>query len=190
MNGYGRNDVLKFLEFLGDKGLMNADTVTTRRVAFNAVFGILDDAEAADVRKLNIDDVMSRFVNKKGSGFKPDSLKLYKARATKALEDFLAYKKDPLSFKPAISQRSTRSPNERSNSSVRVASNTVPTEAPSLGTPFRVHPIGETESLVFPIPIRPGVVVKVAGIPADLTAQEARRVSSVILALAASADDK
>jgi hypothetical protein len=38
--------------------------------------------------------------------------------------------------------------------------------------------------IVFPIPIRPDVVVKVVGLPSDLTKQEAARIGNVINALA------
>ena len=177
MDGFSRADLLKFLDFLQDKGLMNADTVGSRRVAVTAVLGILDEDEASDVRTVDMDSLMTRFVNKKGNGFKPESLKLYKARASKALEDFVFYKKDPLSFKPGLTTRGTKSAAENTREAKDSQDVTRPQKT------AQTQGLG-TETLVFPIPIRPGVVIKIAGIPSDLTTSEAKRVSSVIMALA------
>jgi hypothetical protein len=40
------------------------------------------------------------------------------------------------------------------------------------------------ETVDIPVPIRPGVVVRLTGIPNDLTSSEARKLANVVLALA------
>jgi hypothetical protein len=40
-----------------------------------------------------------------------------------------------------------------------------------------------------PVPVRPGSIVQINGIPVDLTAEEARKIASVIMAFAAVASD-
>jgi hypothetical protein len=41
-------------------------------------------------------------------------------------------------------------------------------------------------AIEFPIPIRKGVIVRVAGIPSDLSPEEATKIGNVILALSGS----
>jgi hypothetical protein len=43
-----------------------------------------------------------------------------------------------------------------------------------------------TTKIIFPIPLREGVVVQIHNLPMDLTAAEAQRISAVINALAVS----
>ena len=174
-----RSELLQFLDFLADKGLMNSQTASSRKVAVGALLGILSEDEAADVTKLDIDQVTQRFHNLKGNSFRPDSVKLYKSRAQSAIRDFAAYKKDPLSFKPALEQRASRNIDAKPKSPASDKTETT-TSLPHASASF------QTEGLVFPIPLRPDVTVKIAGIPPDLTQAEARKISNVIAALAIS----
>jgi hypothetical protein len=59
------------------------------------------------VTPLDLDEVSKRFMNKRGSAFKPDSVKIYKARVASAIQDFLKYKADPLNFKVGITSKPT-----------------------------------------------------------------------------------
>ena len=175
--GLSKTDLIQFLDFLGDKGLMNPQTASARKASVGSLLGILNEDEAADVTKLDLNQVTQRFLNLKGSEFKPESVKVYKSRTESSIRDFVAYKKDPLSFKPALEQRAPRSTEAKSKSP---ASERVETTPSSQHVPISF----QTDGLVFPIPLRPDVTIKIAGIPPDLSQAEARKISNVIAALA------
>ncbi len=185
---YSREAILEFLDFLAAKGLLNRTTAVSRKAAVNTLLSILSPEEAGNLRKLDVDDLVLRFSNLKGSDFKPESLRVYKSRLSSVLDDYHRYKTDPLSFRPRVAQRSrgTKPADARTEKS----SDTRPTQNPETerGAENAVteDPI---QSIVFPIPIRPGVIVKVAGIPSDLTPEEAQKIGNVILALSGSQED-
>lgn len=185
---YSRDAVLDFLDFLANKGLLNRGTAVSRKAAVNTLLSILSEEEAADLRALDLDDLVLRFSNLKGSEFKPESLRVYKSRLNSVLQDYARYKSDPLGFKPKISGR------ERSEKQSRTQADKVgSSKSEKVATPAVVQPLrsqdDETQSIVFPIPIRSGVIVKVAGIPSDLTPEEAQKIGNVILALSGSQEN-
>jgi len=169
-----------FLDYLSAKGIMKPSTVTARRAAAKAIFEILDSEDVADLRDLDVDQAVTRFANLKGNGFTPGSLKSYKSRFAGALSDFLAYKANPLAFKPGVTPRQ-----RRSKAQLAPKQEQAETYAQESGP----RALAQQETLVFPIPLRPNVVVQVAGIPSDLTTAEARKISAVITALGASSED-
>jgi hypothetical protein len=186
MNGsYSRQGLLDFLDYLGKKGLMKVATVMSRKAAVNTLLSILNEEEAADLRNLDLDMLLQRFANLKGAEFKPESVRVYKSRLNSALSDFANYKKNPLSFKPQVSTRDRPQPRnssrERNESGVSAVAG--PVDIPV------TESFAKVEDITFPIPIRRGVIVKVAGIPADLTPEEATKIGNVILALSGSQEE-
>lgn len=168
--------LVQFLDYLGNKGLMNANTVSTRKAAVNKVLGILSDEELGDVTQIDLDLVMTRFTNLEGQKYTPDSRAAYKSRVKASIEDFEKYLANP-NFKPAVSSaprkpRSTPQPTETSTSDSP--------QAPA-GSGGKVLP----SSSILQIQIRPEVVIYVQGLPFDLTQQEARRITNVINAMVA-----
>jgi len=171
MTHFSRDSLLEFLDFLGKKGLMNKTTVASRKAATNTLLSILSDQEAEDVTKLDLNEVAMRFTNLKGVGFKPESIKVYKSRVSSAIEDLKQYRANPLSFKPSIVSpkppSATKEKDSENNSVVR----------------HKTHVDSPTD-VIFPVPIRPDVVVKIVGVPSDLTKREAAKIANVIAALA------
>jgi hypothetical protein len=167
-----RSNLLDFLDFLRKKGMINSSTASSRKAAVNTLLSILSPEEAADLGKINFDDVAVRFSHLKGSDFKPDSIKVYKSRVYNSLEDLRRYIKDPVNFRPVTSsQQSSNNKAERNDS---------PPAHKKKADPMPLTPT----DVVFPIPIRPDCVIKVVGIPSDLTPQEATKIGKVIAALA------
>ena len=180
-----QEDLVAFLDYLSEKGLMNAQTAGGRKGAIKTLMSVLDPSETADVTTLNLDEVAMRFLNKRGSEFKPDSVKVYKSRVANAIEDFKKYRADPLNFKVAIVPKPSTAKAEKSSSQ--------PKEAATQASPAQQQPISAFVSpseIVFPIPIRPNSIVKIVGLPSDLTKQEAARIANVIHALANIEDTK
>ncbi len=172
---YSREGLLSFLDYLGAKGLMKRPTVSGRKAAANALLGILTAEEAKDLSKLDLDQLTRRFSNLKGKDFKPKSLQVYKSRLASALEDFQNYRRNPLAFRPSLSPKERRVSASLPRKEVR--------DETVVGTPTRQH-VSIADELIFPIPLRDGVVVRIACIPSDLTTAEARKIANVVLALA------
>jgi hypothetical protein len=173
---FSRQAILDFMDYLGGKGLMNKSTVASRKAAANTLLSILDEDEARDLRNLDLDGLVQRFSNLKGKSFKPESLRVYKGRLANVLKDFKNYQSDPLSFRPnvASAKRTTHKAHEEASS----------TESANVDRTGRDKSVQETHSeLVFPIPIRPDVIVSISGIPDDLTEKEAEKISKVVRAL-------
>jgi hypothetical protein len=181
--GYAKQDVLNFLDYLSNKGLMNKDTVAARRAAVNTLLSILSDEESANLRGLDLDMLLQRFVNLKGSGFKPESVRVYKSRLGAVLADFERYKSDPLKYKPNHTARD-RTQRSQNGDTAKETSRQTAAPAPPAGTASAND--DEIQAIEFPIPIRKGVIVKVTGIPSDLTPEEATKIGNVILALSGS----
>jgi hypothetical protein len=182
---YSRQAVLKFLDHLADKGLANRATVVSRKAAVNTLLSILSDDEASDLRKLDVDDLLLRFFNLKGEGFKPASLNVYKSRLNSVLSDFERYRQNPLGFKSRVTARDKVG---RAKADARDADDNklAPAKSKRPAQPEKVEEQVAFEKIDFPIPIRPGVIVKVTGIPSDLTPDEAVKIGNVILALSGS----
>ena len=98
---FSKDALLSFIEYAGSKGLLNKATANARKVAAKRVTAILEPHEAEDVTKLDIDAVMHRFSNMEGSAFTPESLSAYRSRFRASIDDFVNWKKDPMSFRPA-----------------------------------------------------------------------------------------
>lgn len=171
--------LLSFLEYLGSKGLMPRNTVGGRKAAVSKMLGVLDPEETGDVTALNLDQVMTRFVNLEGKNYTPDSLTVYRSRVNASINDFVAYLENPAAFKPSGSSKKSKTEAAKKPSTSKVESH------PKVQGPAHRFDAGHTASAnVFPIPIRPDVVVRIHGMPFDLTAAEADKIANVVRAMA------
>jgi len=183
MNGKkSREAALEFLEYVAQKGLMAQATARARKAAVSKVLGILDENEARDVTSIDLDAVMSRFGHLQGKGYTPQSLVTYKSRAKAALDDFASYVENPLAFKPSVQARERKPVSGKASSSAtRNTSEGMAPEAPRQSAPAVAGPMA---SSILPIPIRADLTVHIQGLPFDLTEAEARKIASVIQAMA------
>jgi hypothetical protein len=163
-------DLLAFLDWMADKGLAPANTISSRKASSNKVLSALGAEETADVTLVDVDDAIRRFGVKHGQDYSPDSLQSYKSRLRTALDDFKAYCDNPVGFRPA-GRSPVRAKSERSSTpKARVSTDPEPL-APRQPS-FNVVPVG----------IRENVTVQIGNLPFDLTAEEARKIANVILA--------
>jgi hypothetical protein len=106
----------------------------------------------------------------------------YKSRVRSALDDFTSYVDNPLGFKPSLQSRERASsgpkpPAAKPRSDREPAPPTAsPSPAQNLGGPMA--------SSILPIPIRADLTVHVQGLPFDLSEAEAKKIASVIQAMA------
>jgi hypothetical protein len=174
-NEHSLEDLLGFLSHASDRGLMPAATAQALAVACRNVFGVLTEPEKADLRKVNLDEVIRRFTNKRAKEFNPSSLTAYGRRVHRAVDHFLAWRSDPAGFK--VKTRSTNSGRKRERET--------PDESPSQPglrreTTVDAAPLSADGSYATSVPVRPGQLVTITGIPDDLTNAEAERLSEFI----------
>lgn len=176
-----REDFIRFLEYLGNKGLVPQATASARRTAAAKVLEVLSDQEAQDVTIIDIDDVMPRFDNLNPRQYTPESLQSYRSRLKTALEDFRAYCENPVSFKPNGKIRLKL----KQPSANAVGSNKKPLPAKewTMGGGLSPSPAVDLPNVnQLPIQLRQNLTVRVFGLPFDLTKQEAQKVANIILA--------
>jgi site-specific recombinase XerC len=172
---YSKDALMKFYGYLSSKGLVNQNTVAARKAAANKMLSILDETESADLRSIDIDQVATRFFNLHGKDFTPDSMTTYKSRLKSGIDDFIKYTTNPASFKPEGSRPRAQ----------RKLDNEVKSQNGHDGVPHVTPPRPDfTDESVFPIPIRQGLVVKLIGLPSDLSKKEAQKIANVVLAFA------
>jgi hypothetical protein len=176
-----REAAIDFLEYLAQKGLMAPATARARKTSLSTVLGILDDQEAQDVTSIDLDEVMKRFGHLQGKDYTPKSLVTYKSRVRSALDDFSSYVKNPLAFKPTLQTRERKPSGTSSSNATRNNSAALPAESPRNPMPVIAGPMA---SSILPIPIRSDLTIYIQGLPYDLTATEAKKIASVIQAMA------
>jgi hypothetical protein len=176
-NPRSRSELLKFLDYVGAKGLLSPATAESRKASVNKVLGILSDDEAADVGKIDLDEVVRRFANLHGQGYTADSLRTYKSRTKSSIDDFVRYVDNPMAFKVGGAKRTPRSKAAKEQANASPASTTAPQSQVVVTTP-------SAGSGIIPIPLRADLTVHVQGLPFDLTSREAKKIANVILAMA------
>ena len=177
---YSRDALIEFLGYLGDKGLMNRNTVVSRRAACNKILSILTPEEAADLRSINVDDVAHRFNNLEGKKYTPKSLQVYKSRLNASLDDFFRYRENPANFTTGTKSRKRDSNISQEGSfPSKILSNAEGSHSEKLSA----QPLPQSSPTInVPIALRRDCVVQINGVPVDLTKAEATKISNVILA--------
>ena len=173
-DGRSRADLLAFVDYLGQKGLIPPNTASARKASANKVLAILAENEAADVTLLDQNSLFTRFGHLHKSDYSPESLQTYVSRTRTALDDFKRFCDEPLNFRPKPSGvMKLRGVNGKPKPGAAPAS--PDDQRPS-------EPVSTHAVQVLPISIRADLVVKIAGLPHDLTASEAQRIANIVLA--------
>jgi hypothetical protein len=179
-----RENLLSFLDYCKDKGLMKPSTAEARKAAVNQVLGILNESESADVSKIDVDHLLGRFQNLHGKRYTPDSLKTYRARVRNSIEEFLRYLQNPMDFQPKGGSTARKTTNVKGTSvQLSTRRSVSPEDNVSRAT---ISPPTSTSTL--PIPLRSDLTVLIHGLPFDLSQQEARKIANVVLAMAGAYD--
>ena len=191
MNGKrSREAAMEFHDYMARKGLMAKPTALARKAALSRVLSVLSEQEAEDVTSVDLDDVMTRFTHLQGSSYTPESLTTYKSRVKSALEDFNSYIANPLGFRPSLNVRKPKpgklllkpkptGTEQGAQQNSQAEGGATPVPPPPAPTP----PAFDAASIL-PIPLRADLVVRIHGIPFDLTEPEAKKIANVVLAMA------
>lgn len=171
---YSLNSLLKFLKYAGMEGLINPASARSRRNAAEQLGSEMTAAERADLRLVDVDELASRFHKLEESSIRSEALDLYAQRLKMALTDFFAWMEDSAGFKSIGGERHRairRGPAGVSAiSREQEAAEQIALEAT------------ENPSSIVPIPLRDQLVVYVANLPLNLSAEEADKISRVIQA--------
>ncbi|MGR4872067.1 hypothetical protein ACIPRI_24730 [Variovorax sp. LARHSF232] len=188
MQALNKTNLLRFITFGIDKGLVKAATGNSWKAAVSKIletYGPEDDLSAIDV----VTEVRM-FNNRNPSALSPDSLKTYQGRLVIALNEFKKYQDDPTKYKgisarvpsaksqdkPKKKQADTYEPAMpmNSNSSLEV----IDVQA----KPAQSASAVSAGSLVMPFPLRPSFLAQIV-IPRDMNREEAARLCSFITSL-------
>lgn len=178
-NPRSRDELLKFLSYVGAKGLLSPATAESRKASVNKVLGILSDHEAADVSKIDLEEVVRRFANLHGQGYTADSLRTYKSRTKSSIDDFLRYVENPMAFKVGGAKRTPRAKPTKDSAAV-----STPQSERIENQPTSAAVTPSAGSAIVPIALRADLTVHIQGLPFDLSAREAKKIANVILAMA------
>jgi hypothetical protein len=168
-------------DWVAQKGLMPSATARAIKAAVSQILKIENNWETVDVHSLDIDGLFARFRNL--SKLAPGSLAAYESRFRSGLESYLDYLDNPTSYQPKKrkgSQRDDKAPS-KSKSKSRVGP-TAGIRSSALSTPVASS---ASKLVVYPFPVRPDVFAELK-LPADLTVDEASRLSAFLKAIALS----
>lgn len=174
------NALIEFLDWTAEKGLMAKNTVGGRKAAVSAVLGVLDPEEKGDVTGVDVDSAMTRFVNLHGKKYNTSSLNVYRSRTNAAINDFQKWLSEPLAFKPQGGKTEKKPASKIPRAPKAALGHAASGDHHFTGS---VAP-PQASANVFPIPIRDNIVVRIHGLPFDLTAAEAEKIANVVKAMA------
>lgn len=184
---YSIHKLQEFFSLVISRGLMKKATAESRRTAVMKVLGVLDDDAKQDLREIDRDDAFNRFQNLTAQDYSPDSLAIYRTRFNAALDDFIRWAENPAGFRSAVATRTARRPRPVNGGREARLPELPLQDEPS---PFAFSAEPETprpsvyDCLDIPVPLRKGVVVRIHGLPSDLTVDEASKITAVVNAYA------
>ncbi len=176
MTGGTGRALVEFLDRAAEKGWLNKNTAAGYRIACHRILAIEPDWERVDLSRLEVDDIIQRFVTLKGGEYSPRSLETYKSRFGKAIQTYLDWAQDPSSWRPPTRTQQKRPGRPTSSPSAEEGSagnrrRQLTKSSPSDGM------------ITYPFPVREDVDAQLV-LPRDLRPDEVRRLVAFINALA------
>lgn len=176
---FSKNALMKFLDTVVAKGLINANTAGGLKAACSR---ILDDlADTDDVRGVDVNTAVVRYNNRNPGALSPNSLAEYQRRVSRAISDFVSWVENPASFKPRARGASGKNGRKTENAGGQRAT---ATHSDTPHTANAASPAPTSTGLPLSYPLRSDFLAQVV-IPRDLTSEEARRLGAFLLTLAA-----
>lgn len=170
---------LRLLDFLREapkQGLLNPAVARSRANAIEQLFVELTREEKDNIRLIDVDKLAARLHTIQGSTIRSEVLVLYKTRVSEALIDYLAWLQNPTTF-ATISGHTLRRGMRAFATDTDNAEELRALEDIALAT-------SERRKDYLSVPLREGMSVYITNLPLDLSAEEAGRISRVVMALA------
>lgn len=174
----------KFLEVSKLKSYYNNNTAGGYSSAVNKILGELPEAELSDVSIVDLDQAIRRFDNKSPGTLSSESMRAYKNRLVRIIEDFVSYQRDPINFRIRGANKTNTAPKEKKQTNgkpknITIAKNS-PIESPEADIPSSF----KEERMTMHYPLRPELMVQLV-LPKDLKLAEAKRLSAFLKTLCA-----
>jgi len=137
-----RDSLFDFLDFAAEKGLVKKTTAAARKDASKTILKILDEDEAADLSKVDLEDVIQRHRNLATGRIMPQTLAAYESRTRTAVKDFLEYFNNPTVWKPSTQRRAKRAGGDRSTAKSSITKDLgspKPIGQPSVHIDLQIH---------------------------------------------------
>lgn len=186
-NQYSLDALRDFLDWAADKGAIKRATALSWRTAVDKVFADPDGIDTNDLRNLgqSLEVMLTRFTNLHGKEYTSASLRTYQGRVRSAVTEFLRYADNPANYSPRIARRAGRASSakndDRQPQPVSGGASHINGDAASQGS---VQRTAQAEGLTIPVPIREQTLVRIYGLPTDLTPTEAEKIANVVKAYA------
>jgi hypothetical protein len=173
----------EFLDYLINKGLLNANTGGSMKSACEKLFSVLDENEKQSLKGLDVDAAVKRFANKNPGSLSPDSLGVYRSRVQKVLALLDRFNLDPASFKVDFSPRAKNA--DVSNGAKKPPASrgqtetgrSRSTEAPAQAINERVEGTNKSDAVTLMFPLRPDFIAQFV-IPKELSLREAKKLAA------------
>lgn len=176
-------EVLKFLEFVGKKSILDEHAIHCRLTACHNLFSVVEEEEDhLEYILSNLELFINRFRNKSKS-VNEATLKVYKSRVKSSLEDYKAWSNDPFAWERKLNEKKAATQVQRRSKKVNKPSKPAETKVievePTISTQIE-KPVAEVRVLTQParkvsFPIRPDFNVEVVIPEGGLTIKELNR---------------
>jgi hypothetical protein len=171
--------LLEFLEYVKAKGMLAARTADAYKWACSRVLGIDGGWEELDVRALDVEHQMERYVRLHGASASPASLTTYGSRVRAAIELYRTFLDNPTGFrgrsaKPRVSGASVR---------MQQRIEKPPQKAAAVQVPPRDPPEATLSLVTYPFPLRSGMLAYLQ-LPRDISVSDVRRLCGFLESLA------
>ena len=184
MSGKSTSDLLGFLDFASNKGLIKQSIIRDLKTACNAVFGILGEDEAEDVFSIDWEETFQRYENLNALNVSPNTLRTYRQRVNQAVSEFEKFQPNPGQWKPTIGRRGGNAAKRSTKNAVndQKDGNVEPQGASDAAQ------IGSADDIIHRFPLRRNTIVKISGLPYDVTRPEMTRMANFLQTLVAEAE--
>jgi hypothetical protein len=191
MQGTGQG-MVEFFERAAGRGELNRTTALGIRTTARKVLAVeSEDLSSVDLRGLDIDDLLGRFVRLNKADYSEGSIETYRSRFRLGIAMYLAWLDNDPDWKsagrtaakrtarqPAANMRAgSRTPRERPDKKAEPGTSEPPPSAAAYAS------ASANRVMTYDVPLRPDLVVRLT-LPIDLTAMDAKRLSNFINALA------
>jgi hypothetical protein len=180
------NGLLAFCDYLMERGIAPSSAVQPWKSAARQVFTRVEGTEDfgdLDVRGLDVDEYMERFVHKTHGEYKRHSLNAYESRFRRAVESYRGYLADPMGWRPKLRGSSRRTTDASGNGRSRAqASSQVPAAPGARSSPAGVAASSVPALIDFPFPLQSGQIGHLY-LPSPLDKEDADRLTQFIRAL-------
>jgi len=178
--------MIAFLNYAIKKNELVEATAVALRTGVKRVLETDDALPQAEVRSMDLDDVVRRFRNKYRGQFKDQSLNDYEKRFRQTAEMYVKWLDNDPSWRPAPRKASAPRRKAAEGASGAASGPAKPAQVRQNGSmtanPGASVPAGVT-MVDYPYPVRPGLLAQIS-LPEDLTAKEAERVAKFVASLA------